>query len=143
MKLLILCLAAFLYRVSAQGLIVPTAQGPVAGTLVVPTVRQFLGVPFASAKRWQAPQLPPIRSGVFEATSFGDSCPQDLNPSVLEFITLANAGGVNVTSSENCLSVNIWAPSTNRKQQTAVMIWIYGGAFTFGTVSNISCQEMY
>ena len=142
MKFVVLFLATFLHRVSAQGgLTVQTAQGPVAGTLVVPTVRQFLGVPFASAERWQAPQLPPVRSSVFEATSFGDSCPQDFNPSVLEFITLANAGGVNVSSSENCLSVNIWAPSTNRQQKTAVMIWIYGGSFTFGTVSNITVMN--
>ncbi|KIJ50898.1 hypothetical protein M422DRAFT_158875, partial [Sphaerobolus stellatus SS14] len=40
---------------------------------------------------------------------------------------------VQVPESEACLSLNIWAPSTNRKQSTAVMIWIYGGAFTFGT----------
>jgi carboxylesterase type B len=137
MKFVVLTLA-FLHRVSAQGgLTVTTAQGPVSGTLVLPTVRQFLGIPFATAERWQAPQLPPVHSSVSKATSFGDSCPQGYNAYFLEFITLANAGGVNVSSSENCLSVNIWAPSTDRKQQTAVMIWIYGGGFTFGTVSNI------
>ncbi|KAF8161400.1 carboxylesterase [Crassisporium funariophilum] len=131
-------LAAFLHGIYAQsgGLTVLTAQGPVAGTLIVPTVRQFLGIPFANAKRWQAPQLPPLRKGVFQATNFGDSCIQELSPPNLEFLVLAGAGGINVSSSENCLSANVWAPSINRKQKTAVMVWIYGGGFVFGT-SNI------
>ncbi|KAF8963585.1 carboxylesterase [Flammula alnicola] len=132
MKFVPLLFSAFLLSVSAQtvqdaGLTVVTQQGPVAGTQVLPTVRQFLGIPFATAKRWQAPQLPPIRRSIFQATHFADSCLQQLTPANVEYLVLSSAGGINVTSSEDCMSVHIWAPSVNRKQKTAVMIWIHGG----------------
>jgi len=45
-----------------------------------------------------------------------------------------------VTESENCLSINIWAPSIKRKQNVAVLFWIYGGGFVFGT-SNIGAYH--
>ena len=37
--------------------------------------------------------------------------------------------------SEDCLYLNIWTPITTQQQQSlAVMIWIYGGGFTSGSV---------
>ncbi|KAF8521221.1 carboxylesterase [Hysterangium stoloniferum] len=121
----------------AQGLTVQTQQGAVAGTLVTPKVRQFLGVPFAVVTRWAAPKIPPTRNTTLHATAFGDSCIQDLSGSHGEFLDLIGLGDQKVTQSEHCLSLNIWAPSTNRKQSTAVMIWIYGGGFAFGTSNTI------
>jgi Carboxylesterase family len=112
-----------------KGLVVHTTQGDVIGTLVSPTVRRFLGIPYAVANRWEAPQSSPLRSAPFNASTFGDSCPQALNPA--NFLT---PPGPSVSESEDCLNINIWAPSTRRKQRTAVMIWIYGGGFQFGTV---------
>lgn len=118
-----------------DGTTVQTQQGPVTGTLVVDGVRQFLGVPYAVANRWEAPQPPPSRSTTLVATTFGDSCPESLTPSNTQFLILSGSSGQNPTHSENCLSVNVWTPSLNRKQGAAVMIWIYGGSFAFGTVS--------
>ncbi|KAF9562978.1 carboxylesterase [Agrocybe pediades] len=135
----ILLLPFFILQTSAQrdaGLTVNTQQGPVIGTLATPTVRRFLGIPFATAKRWQAPRLPPVRRAAFIANKFGDSCFQDLNPPNVEYLKLSNTQGINVSESEDCMSINIWTPSIGRKQKTAVMVWIYGGAFTFGT-SNV------
>lgn len=129
-------LAALISPGQAQGngLTIKTQQGSVTGTLVIPTVRRFLGIPYAVANRWEAPQLPPARQATFAATSFGDSCIQTLNAGNLEFLKLVGLSGQQVQESEDCLSVNIWTPSTDRKQSTAVMIWIYGGGFAFGTV---------
>ncbi len=126
-----------LTRASAQntGLLVKTQQGEVLGSHITPTVRQFLGIPYAAANRWEAPRIPtPRPSGPLDATKFGDSCFQANNPPNVEFLRLTGGALTNVTESENCLSVNIWAPSTDRKQDTAVMVWIYGGGFTIGTV---------
>ncbi|KAG6820833.1 hypothetical protein H0H93_011127 [Arthromyces matolae] len=122
----------------SDGLQVQTPQGPVVGTSVNSNVRQFLGIPFATAGRWEAPQLPPHRSKTFSATKFGDSCVQSFTPSAVEFLRLAGADNstIFVPESENCLTVNIWAPSLQRKQNAAVLLWVYGGAFQFGT-SNI------
>ncbi|XP_006461398.1 hypothetical protein AGABI2DRAFT_178570 [Agaricus bisporus var. bisporus H97] len=123
-----------------SGLRVPTQQGDVLGSLVTPTVRQFLGIPYAVADRWEAPALPSPREEDFEADHFGDSCIQMNSPSNLEFLKLTGSVVPNGTESENCMSVNIWSPSVDRKQKTAVMIWIYGGAFQFGT-SNIPTYD--
>ena len=112
------------------GLTVHTAEGDVVGTLVSPTVRQFLGIPYAVGNRWEPPTNVPARSVPFNASNFGDSCPQNIPPS----FAVLGPTGANAPESEDCLNLNIWAPTTERKQQTAVMIWIYGGAYEFGTV---------
>jgi carboxylesterase type B len=118
-----------------DGLTVTTQEGSVSGRLVTPGVRQFLGIPYATAKRWQAPQPASHRSSLLNATSFGDSCPQSLTANFDEVLLLTGAGLQNgVRQSENCQSLNIWAPSVDRKQGAAVMVWIYGGSFAFGSV---------
>lgn len=117
-----------------EGLLVHTAEGDILGTLITPTVRRFLGIPYAVANRWEAPQKPPIRNVPFNATKFGDSCPQGLALPPGGEQLVGPAGNLNAPESEDCLNVNIWAPSIRRKQGTAVMIWIYGGGFLFGTV---------
>ncbi len=134
MHFLGLKLVSFYLSCTAAQSLVRTQQGDVLGTQVTPTVRQFLGIPYAVAGRWEAPKLPARRSRVFRANQFGDSCIQTNSPSGLEFLRLTGSVIPNVTESESCLSVNIWVPSTNRKQKTAVMVWIYGGGFLFGTV---------
>ncbi|KAF5380486.1 hypothetical protein D9615_004764 [Tricholomella constricta] len=132
-----LALLAFASAAHARldGLLVPTRQGRVLGTLVSPTVRQFLGIPYAVANRWEAPTPPPTRTQVFGATNFSDSCLQALNPVSVKFLRLAGArdSDIFIPESENCLTVNIWAPITKRKQRTAVLLWVYGGGFQFGT----------
>jgi len=120
---------------AAAQLLVHTQQGDVLGTLAGLTVRQFLGIPYATADRWTAPELPPRRATPFLADRFGDSCIQMNSPANVEFLELTGSVIGNVTESEDCLSINIWAPSIFRKQKTAVMVWIYGGGFEFGTVS--------
>ncbi|KAF8576377.1 carboxylesterase [Ramaria rubella] len=136
MKLLAAIVSALLtaiIKAQDDGTTVTTQQGAVAGTLVTSGVRQFLGIPYAVAKRWEAPQSPPSRSTTLQATSFGDSCPQSLTASANEFLLLSGAAGQTAKESENCLTVNVWAPSLDRKQGAAVMIWIYGGSFAYGT----------
>lgn len=115
-----------------EGLTVHTAEGDVVGTLVSPAVRRFLGIPYAVANRWTPPQSTPIRNTPFNASSFGDSCPQAMPPAMMKLLGFfGSAGG---SESEDCLNINIWAPSMSRKQGTAVMIWIYGGGLQYGTV---------
>ncbi|KAG6836312.1 hypothetical protein H0H93_009232 [Arthromyces matolae] len=126
--------ALYVYAHST-GLYVTTAQGPVVGSLISSNVRQFLGVPYATGKRWEAPTSPPRRTTPINATSFGDSYPQALDALNVQFYRTAGLddSAIFVPESENCLYVNIWAPSVSRKQRTAVLIWIYGGSFQFGS----------
>jgi para-nitrobenzyl esterase len=89
----------------------------------------FKGIPFAEAPvgklRWKAP-VPKARwTGVRDSTAFGPACFQP-------------AGKLNNIyanepwpMSEDCLSLNIWAPAHARN--APVFFWIYGGALWGGT----------
>ncbi|TAJ49846.1 MAG: carboxylesterase/lipase family protein [Herbiconiux sp.] len=92
------------------------------------------GVRYAEAPtgplRWRAPVPVAPWSGVADATSFGPAAPQISNPAI--------PLGPDVVKDEDCLSLNIWrATSSNRP--LPVMVWIHGGAYTFGS----SCQPLF
>ena len=118
---------------ASNSLTVNTAQGSVTGTQVLPRVRQWLGIPFATAARWTAPSPPPTRTSPFNANAYGPSCYQLTSLTTDYYLQFAHQDEP-LTESEDCLSLNIWAPSTFRPQNTAVLIWIYGGGFQFGAV---------
>ncbi|KAK0203479.1 sterol esterase [Desarmillaria ectypa] len=106
-----------------------TFQGYYSGNLSV-----FLGVPFASpplgSLRFAPPQAPVVIDGIQNATSFGAACPQQQStiPDVLPFnISMGSPSNV----SEDCLTVNVWAP-TNASESLPVVMWIYGGGFETG-----------
>src|SRR3954449_9697657 len=94
-------------------------------------ISSFKGIPFAAppvaALRWKAPQ--PVQSweGVKKATAFAPSPMQ--NGFVAAFM------GVPQNFSEDCLYLNVWTAATNANQKLPVMVWIYGGAFAFGSTA--------
>jgi carboxylesterase type B len=113
------------------GLTVSTQQGPVKGTLISnKSVRQFLGIAYATAQRWSAPSKPPTRSNAFDATQLGNSCFQAPDAVALAF-EIVGLGGGNITESEECLSVDT---CEGEETKTAVMIWIHGGSLQRGSV---------
>jgi carboxylesterase type B len=97
--------------------------GTVIGTSPIPTVRQWLGIPYATAKRWQAPAAPPKLTVPFKADALGPSCPQSFQAFNVEFLRLVglNDSEIFVPESEACQSLNIWAPSVKREQKTSVL----------------------
>jgi hypothetical protein len=72
----LLCFAAFAGVCRAQ-IIANTTDGPVQGLDCGLGVECFLGIPYASAQRFQDPQRLTPRSNVFAATKFSDGCPQN------------------------------------------------------------------
>lgn len=91
-------------------------------------VRSFRGIRFARPPegplRWRPPQALPVRRGTIDATRFGDDCMQTPDP-------VSRAPGV----SEDCLTLNVWAPQAVAGRRLPVMVWIYGGGFTGGSGS--------
>ena len=87
-------------------------------------VDQFLGLEFASSKRWEPPE---DRKAPYEqpyaATAQGPSCPQW--PGQIYNATF---------TSENCLTLNVWTPSSRSANAAPllVLVWIYGGGLAFG-----------
>ena len=98
-------------------------QGGMLIGAVAGEVRSFKGIPYA------APPIGPLRfvlpkpvvpwSGERAADDFGPSCLQSSTPrNVLP-------GSRGVQTSEDCLTLNVWAPQA--AQKAPVMVWIHGG----------------
>lgn len=125
---------------------VQLAAGTVTGTIdpTTPSVRQFLGIPYAQpplgALRFSPPQAPASPHGDVDATAMPPSCVQYLSSKagfytreVLEF----NLRGLDVTGpvSEDCLTVSVWTPESARPgADLPVLIYVYGGGFQTGGV---------
>lgn len=99
----------------------------------------FLGVPFAKPPigsfRYQRPQRMEPWTSVRDATRRPPSCYQvpDSSFNMFEGVNMWNP---NTNMSEDCLYLNIWAPSDRSYGENsgrAVMVWIYGGGFYGGT----------
>ena len=114
-----------------QAILVRTDSGLIAGS--GGAVRSFKGIPYAEPPagelRWRPPQPLKPWSGVKAATAFGADPPQ-----AATLRTRATA------MSEDCLTLNIWAPETNAGELRPVMVWLYGGSFVSGSGSDPRCD---
>ena len=90
----------------------------------------FKGIPFAAppvgALRWRPPAPMPRWQGLRAATEFGPACVQPQSGSLSN--VYANRP---MPMSEDCLTLNIWAPAHAR--HAPVLVWIHGGALTGGS----------
>src|SRR5688500_12386797 len=129
-RVLICALAVTLPATNA--LAMPVKVTTTSGVLVGEadgTIRIFKGVPYAQPPvgelRWSPPR-PFTWEGERAATSFALPClqatPSDGRP---------NGAGVTGDSSEDCLYLNVWAPSAAKN--APVMLWLYGGGGTMGS----------
>ena len=103
------------------------AEGRIAGAWQ-DDVRIFRGLPYAAApvgtRRWQPPEAPPSWSGMRQATQFGPDCVQPAYPADSVYFEAPRP------QSEDCLTLNIWAPAGAKK--APVIVWIHGGSLQFG-----------
>ncbi len=129
----ILCLAAFaLFTATASahdepGPIVDAPAGQLQGRSDG-GLNIFEGIPYAlppvGNARWTPPMPMPRWQDVKSADRFGPACYQPV-------ATLANIYADRPASmSEDCLTLNIWAPTN--AHGAPVLVWIYGGAFLTG-----------
>ena len=125
----------------------PTAtinSGVIAGTTTsLPsspiTVNKFLGIPFgAPPVRFSPPQPPAPWQSIYDASEYKPACIQTFNyPEAARKQTIEwfNTPGPPAGESEDCLNLNVFAPASATEGSKAVLFWIHGGAFNFGSGS--------
>ncbi|HEY2480577.1 MAG TPA: carboxylesterase family protein [Caulobacteraceae bacterium] len=110
------------------------ATGRLAGA-VEDGVSVFRGVPFAAPPvgplRWRPPQASAAWAGVREATRFGPACPQGHPHGIVDVVPY---GGAPPPTSEDCLTLNVWAPAP-ATGRAPVMVFFHGGSGVFGAGS--------
>jgi para-nitrobenzyl esterase len=106
------------------GTVAGAIRGRREGTLSV-----FRGIPFAQPPvgelRFAAPRPVDRWDGVREAFAFGPPPPQEVM-----------MGPADSPAGDDWLTVNVWTPDADPAARRPVMVWIYGGAYKFGSADD-------
>ncbi|RXD06797.1 carboxylesterase/lipase family protein [Sphingomonas sp. UV9] len=84
-------------------------------------VRAFRGIRYGRAERFHAPIRVALPGQTRPAQTFGPVCPQS---------------GPYAPQSEDCLFLNVWTAETDARAKKPVMVYIHGGAYSNGSVTD-------
>ena len=135
--------AGFFSRIVEPGPVVHLSGGSLRGYFQG-AAAVFKGIPYATPPvgnlRWREPQPPSPWLGVRDATKPGSACVQDpagLSPFIQPLAAAygASYGTEPVSSSEDCLYLNVWAPAWPVQGSLPVMVWLHGGSNSLGSGS--------
>ncbi len=101
----------------------------------------YKGIPYAEAKRFEAPARPKPWTGVRSAMTYGPVAPL-IDPTTTvqdesEFVFDHSWG----YTSEDCMRINVWTPGINDGKKRPVMFWIHGGGFAAGSSQELPSTD--
>lgn len=102
-------------------------SGPIVG-FNYKGVNTFRGIPYATAKRFQAPEKVEPWTDVRPCFNWGkvsysgQNCPTDVK--FTEFITPSDNSWI---PSDDCQNVNVWSPSVDANDKLPVLVFLHGG----------------
>jgi para-nitrobenzyl esterase len=101
----------------------------------------YKGIPYAEAKRFEAPQKPKPWTGVRSSLTYGPVAPL-MDPTTAvqdesEFVFHHDWG----YTSEDCMRLNVWSPGINDGKKRPVMFWIHGGGYTAGSSQELPSYD--
>ena len=114
-----------------------TPCGAVTGTVAAPGVTAYKGIRYATAGRWQYPEVVTHWDGVLHADTYGPLAIQQST-----FVPEEASGrppfyyhefreGLPYTYDEHCQYLNIWVP--DGADHAPVIVYLHGGAFLSGS----------
>lgn len=101
-------------------------------------VDHFLGIRYATAKRFHMPKPVKPWKGLVDATSYGWVCP---------LLEQASPEGELMTphrywpQSEHCQYLNVWTGKSDPDARLPVMFWVHGGGFSTGSAIEQECYD--
>lgn len=127
--------------VRTEAPIVETASGRIAG-VTADGVHVFKGVHYGKADRFMAPGKPEPWTGVREAVAYAGRSPQAYG--VAQRPELATVWGPidTLPVGEDCLTLHLWTPGLDNSKRP-VMVWLHGGAFSFGSANALRYDGTY
>jgi para-nitrobenzyl esterase len=126
--------------------IVETTSGKIRGALGE-GIAAFRGVPYgtstAGAARFKPPQPPAAWAGVRDALDYAGQAPQArLGPAPrAEMVNFSGPPDAS-PETEDCLTLNVWTPGADSAERRPVMVWLHGGAFSYGSSNSLRLQGM-
>lgn len=117
------------------------AEGGISGRLSADgDVMQFLAIPYArppiGAFRFRPAEPIAAWDGVRECAQFGPRAPQpELSPRHLLF-QFQGPASAQLPQSEDCLTLNVWAPTRPRNAPLPVLVLLHGGGNRLGSGAN-------
>ena len=117
---------------------VETVSGKLRGSTQA-GIHAFKGIPYgastAGANRFQPPRPPESWAGVREALALGGRAPQWQGAPTRRPGMATLLGPVDTSpETEECLNLHVWTPGLDSGKR-AVMVWLHGGAFHFGSAN--------
>jgi para-nitrobenzyl esterase len=115
--------------------------GSISGTKVAEkgqAIHIYKGIPYAAPPigdlRWKPPQPAIPWSGVRECTRYSLQAAQyhDIH---------ASGSMQNVSSSEDCLYLNVMTPAKEETDKLPVMVWLHGGGLRYGNGNSTFCDN--